>query len=84
MFQAGCSDQADGMAPMQTIRNAYGHRYRLYEVAAHLGDHYGTVSGRLKQPSKQIARSHGKAGDPELIYFFSAMFRIVSKGAFSS
>jgi putative transposase len=33
----------------RAIVEAYHHGYRLHEIAAHLGVHYGTVSRRLKQ-----------------------------------
>jgi REP element-mobilizing transposase RayT len=33
----------------RAIAEAYGHGYRLHEIAAHLGVHYATVSRRLKQ-----------------------------------
>ena len=32
----------------RAIAEAYDHAYRLHEIAAHLGVHYGTVSRRLK------------------------------------
>ena len=41
---------ASGHDPLERVAQAYQqHRYRLYEIAAHLGVHYATVSRRFRQ-----------------------------------